>query len=49
MARAKDKESKAFEIVKSESEWRTQLTPEQFRVLREHGTERAGSSPLDKQ
>ena len=49
MARAKDKESKAFEIVRSESEWRTQLTPEQFRVLREHGTERAGSSPLDKQ
>jgi peptide-methionine (R)-S-oxide reductase len=49
MASAKDKESKAFEIVKSESEWRTHLTPEQFRVLREHGTERAGSSPLDKQ
>jgi peptide-methionine (R)-S-oxide reductase len=49
MARAKDKESKTFEIVRSESEWRTQLTPEQFRVLREHGTERAGSSPLDKQ
>ena len=24
------------------------LTPEQFRVLREHGTERAGTSPLDK-
>jgi len=49
MASAKDKESKVFEIVKSESAWRTQLTPEQFRVLREHGTERAGSSPLDKQ
>ena len=49
MARAKDTESKHFEIVKSESDWRAQLTPEQFRVLREHGTERAGSSPLDKQ
>jgi peptide-methionine (R)-S-oxide reductase len=39
----------AFEIAKPESEWRDQLTPEQFRVLREHGTERAGTSPLDKQ
>ena len=28
-------------VEKSESEWREQLTPEQFHVLREHGTERA--------
>ena len=33
----------------SEEEWRTRLTPEQFRVLRRHGTERAGSSPLDRE
>jgi len=38
-----------FEIVKSEEEWRKILTPEQFQVLRKHGTERAGTSPLDKQ
>ena len=38
-----------FEIVKSEAEWRQSLTPEQFRVLRQHGTERAGTSLLDKQ
>lgn len=38
-----------FEINKTEQEWRNILTPEQFRVLRKHGTERAHTSPLDKQ
>jgi len=38
-----------FEVTKTEQEWRATLTPEQFRVLRQHGTERAGTSPLDKQ
>ena len=28
-------------IQKTEEEWREQLTPEQYRVTREHGTERA--------
>ncbi len=37
-----------FEVNKTEEEWRKTLTPEQFRVLRKHGTERAGTSPLDK-
>ncbi len=37
-----------FTVNKTEQEWRDMLTPEQFRVLRKHGTERAGSSPLDK-
>ncbi len=32
---------------KAESDWKDALTPEQFRVLRQHGTERAGSSPLN--
>ena len=32
---------------KTNEEWRKALTPEQFRVLREHGTERAGTSPLN--
>ena len=36
-----------FAVEKTETEWRSLLTPEQFRVLREHGTERAGSSPLN--
>ena len=34
-------------IEKPEAEWREELTPEQFRVLRKEGTEPAGSSPLD--
>lgn len=38
-----------FQVQKTEKEWQESLTPEQFRVLRKHGTERAGTSPLDKQ
>ncbi|MBV9378870.1 MAG: peptide-methionine (R)-S-oxide reductase MsrB [Alphaproteobacteria bacterium] len=40
---------KAFPVALDEEEWRRKLSPAQYRVLREHGTERAGSSPLDKQ
>ena len=40
--------SNEFEIQKTEQEWQKILTPEQYRVLRKHGTERAGTSPLDK-
>ena len=37
------------EITKTDAEWRETLTDEQYRVLRKHGTERAGTSPLDRE
>jgi peptide-methionine (R)-S-oxide reductase len=36
-----------FPVEKSDEEWRKTLTPEQYGVLREHATERPGSSPLN--
>jgi len=42
------KSKSAYEIEHTPEEWHRILTAEQFNVLREHGTERAGSSPLDK-
>ncbi len=39
--------TETFEVIKSPQEWRTILTPQQYAVLREESTERAGSSPLN--
>lgn len=37
------------EVTKSEEDWRKSLTPEQYQVMREHGTERPWTSPLNKE
>lgn len=37
----------AFEVTRTEAEWRKVLTPAQFNILRKQGTERPGSSALN--
>jgi peptide-methionine (R)-S-oxide reductase len=36
-----------FAVTRSDEEWRRRLTPEQYHIMREHGTERAGSCALN--
>jgi peptide-methionine (R)-S-oxide reductase len=43
------KTTEQFPIQKTEEEWRQQLDPAQYNVLRKHGTERAGTSPLNNE
>jgi len=39
--------ARTFPVMKTDDEWRTLLTDEQYDVLRKHGTERAGTSLLN--
>ena len=35
-----------YDVSKTDEQWREELTPEQFHILREHGTERPGTGEL---
>lgn len=39
--------AEAFEVTRSRKEWRAMLTDAEYRVMRDEGTERAFSSPLN--
>ena len=40
-------DSHAYPVTHTDAEWRQRLTPEQYAILRGHGTERAGSCALN--
>ncbi|MDW5288623.1 peptide-methionine (R)-S-oxide reductase MsrB [Formosa sp. PL04] len=42
------KNTTTYKVEKSKTEWKAELSDLQYRVMREEGTERAFSSPLDK-
>ena len=35
-------DAKTYPVTHTDAEWRALLTPEQYAIMREHGTERAG-------
>ena len=43
------KRAETFEITKTDEEWRKELGEDRYQVLRQHGTEPRGSSPLNQE
>ena len=43
----KTKPAEAYPFTRTDAEWHAMLTPEQYKVMRSHGTERACTSPLN--
>jgi peptide-methionine (R)-S-oxide reductase len=46
---AKSSTPHPYKIVKTDAEWQAQLSAAAFKVARKHGTEPAGTSPLDRE
>ncbi|MGA8227080.1 MAG: peptide-methionine (R)-S-oxide reductase, partial [Xanthobacteraceae bacterium] len=40
-------QNKQFPVTHTDAEWRSLLTPEQYQIMRGHGTERPGSCALN--
>lgn len=49
LRRGHAEEPRVFEVAYSDEQWRERLTSEQFYILREHGTERPYTSPLNNE
>ena len=47
--KGKGGETEIFPYQLSDEQWKQKLTPDAYRVLRKAGTERSGSSPLDRE
>ncbi|MBL8577583.1 MAG: peptide-methionine (R)-S-oxide reductase MsrB [Mesorhizobium sp.] len=39
-------DAKTYPVTRTDAEWRAKLTPEQYQIMRNHGTERPGSCAL---